>query len=71
MWSQRIWQPDPLHIKPKARAEKEEISEDERRRSKLPEDIAEDNPVLGKSRSWKEEVAHHQRQSLRASQGKA
>ena len=71
LWGQRIWQPGPLHIKPKVRVEKEEMSEDERRRSKLPEDVAEDNPVLGKPRSWKEEVAHHQRQSPRASQGKA
>ena len=43
--------PSPFHIKPKAHAKKEEMSEDERRRSKLPEDVAEDNPVLGGSRS--------------------
>ena len=61
----------PFHVKPKAYAEKEEMSGDERRRSKLPGDVAEDNPVLGKLRSWKEEAAHHQWQSPRASQGKA
>ena len=63
--------PGPFHIKPKAHAEEEEMSEDERRRSKLPEDVTEDNPVLGKPRSWKEKTAHHQGQSPRASQGKA
>ena len=61
----------PFHIKLKAHTEKEEMSEDERRRSKLPRDVAEDNHVLGKSKSRKEEVAHHQRHSPRASQGKA
>ena len=53
-----------FHIKPNAHAE------DEQRRSKLPGDVAEDNPVLGKSRSWKEKAARHQGQSPRASQGK-
>ena len=46
------------------------MSEDERRRSKLPGDIVEDNPVLGKPRSRKEKATHHQGQSPRASQGK-
>ena len=41
----------PFHIKPKAHVEKEEMSEDERRRSKLPRDIVEDNPVLGQPKS--------------------
>ena len=59
LWGQRIWQPGPLHIKLKAHAEKEEMSEDERRRSKLLGDVVEDNPVLSKPRSWKEEAAHH------------
>ena len=63
--------PSPFHVKPKAHAEEEEMSEDERRRSKLPGDIAEDNPVLGKPRSQKETVARRQRQPPRASQGKA
>ena len=47
------------------------MSEDERRRSELPGDVAEDNPVLGKPRSQKEKATRHQGQSPRASQGKA
>ena len=47
------------------------MSEDERRRSKLSGDVAEDNPVLDKSRSRKEKATRHQGQSPRASQGKA
>ena len=47
------------------------MSKDKQRRSKLSGDVAEDNPVLGKPRSRKDKVARHQRQSLRASQGKA
>ena len=38
--------PDPLHTGPKAHTEEEETPEDEQRESKLPRDIAEDNPVL-------------------------
>ena len=49
---------NPFHIKPKAHAKKEEMPEDEQRRSKLPGDIAEDNPVLGEPRSQKEKAAH-------------
>ena len=41
----------PLHTKPKAHAKEEEMPEDEQRESKQPRDIAEDNPVLGQSRS--------------------
>ena len=63
--------PSPFHIKPKAHAEEEEVSEDEQKRSKLPRDVIEDNLVLGKSRSRKEKVTRHQGQSPRASQGKA
>ena len=63
--------PGPFHIKPKAYAEEEEVSEDEQQRSKLPGDVIEDNLVLGKSRSRKEKVTRHQGQSPRASQGKA
>ena len=44
--------------------------EDERRRSKLPEDVVEDNPVLRKPRSQKKKATRHQGQSPRASQGK-
>ena len=63
--------PGPFHIKPKAHAEEEEMFEDEWKRSKLPRDVAEDNPVLGKPRSQKEKVARRQGQPPRASQGKA
>ena len=63
--------PSPFHIKPKAYAEEEEMSEDERRRSKLLGDVVEDNSVLDNPRSRKEKVAHHKGQSPRASQGKA
>ena len=52
--------PGPFHIKPKAHAKEEEMSEDERRRPKLPGDVAEDNPVLDKPRSWKEKAARYQ-----------
>ena len=48
-----------FHIKLKAHVEEEEMSEDERRRSKLLGDVVEDNPVFGKPRSRKEKVAHH------------
>ena len=61
----------PFHIRPKVYAEEEEMSENKQRRSKLPRDIAEDNPVLGKPRSQKERAARHQGQSPRALQGKA
>ena len=61
----------PFHIKPKAHAEEEEMFEDERRRSKLPGEVAEDNPVLNKPRSWMKKVARHQGQSPRVSQRKA
>ena len=43
--------PGPFHIKPKDHVEEEEMSEDERRRSKLPRDIAEDNLVLDQLKS--------------------
>ena len=49
--------PGPFHVNPKAYAEEEEMSKDERRRSNLPGDVAEDNPVLGKPRSQKERAA--------------
>ena len=61
----------PFHIKPEVHAEEEEMFEDEQRRSKLLGDVAEDNLVLDKPRSRKEEAACHQRQSPGASQGKA
>ena len=62
--------PGPFHIKPKAHAEEEEMSENERRKSKLLGDVVEDNPVLGKPRSQKEKAARHQGKYPRASQGK-
>ena len=43
--------PGLLYTKPKAHAEEKEMPEDERRKSKLPRNIAEDNPVLGQLRS--------------------
>ena len=43
--------PGPLYTKPKTHAEEEEMPEDERRKPKLPRNIAEDNPVLGQPRS--------------------
>ena len=62
--------PSPFHIKPKAHAEEEEMSEDEQRRSKLLGDVVEDHPILGELRSQKEKVAHPQRQPPQASQTK-
>ena len=49
--------PDPFHIRPKAHVEEEEMSEDKQRRSKLPGDVAKDNPILSKPRSRKEKAA--------------
>ena len=43
--------PGPLYSEPKAHTEEEETPEDEQRKSKLPRDIAEDNPLLGQPRS--------------------
>ena len=42
--------PGSLYTRPKAHAKEEEMPEDERRKSKLPSSIAEDNPVLGQPR---------------------
>ena len=49
----------PLYIKPKVHAEEEEMPEDERRKSKLPSSIVEDNLVLGQSRLWRGRAACH------------
>ena len=57
--AEKFGNPGPFHIKPKAHAENGEMSEDERRRSKLAGDVAEDNPILDKPRSRKEKAAHH------------
>ena len=43
--------PGPLHIEPKAHAKEEETPKDEQRKSKLPRDITEDNPILDQPRS--------------------
>ena len=51
LWGRRSGNPGPFHIKPKAHAEEEEMSEDEQKRSKRLGDIAEDHPVLGELRS--------------------
>ena len=61
----------PFHIRSKGHAEEEDMSEDERKRSKLPGDVAEDRIVLGKPRSQKGKVARHQGQPPKASQEKA
>ena len=50
--------PGPFHIKPKAHAKEEEMSENEQRRSKLLGDVAEDNPVHGEPRSQREKATH-------------
>ena len=42
-----IGDPGPLHIKPMTHAEKEEMFEDEHRKSRLPGYTVEDNPILG------------------------
>ena len=57
----------PFHIKPKAHAEEEEMSEDKQIRSELPRDVAEDNFVLSKPKSRKEKATCHQGQFPRAS----
>ena len=57
--AKEIGNPSPFHIKPKVHAEEEEMSEDEWRRSKLLGDVAEDNPVLGKSKPRKGKGARY------------
>ena len=49
---------DLFHIKFKAHVKEEEMSENERRRSKLSGDVAENNPFLSKLRSRKEKEWH-------------
>ena len=61
--------PGPFHTEPKVHAEEEETPEDEQRESKLPRDIAEDDPILGESRS-QGRAACPQRQPPKASQEK-
>ena len=50
-----------------AHAKKEEMSEDEQRKSRLLGYTAEDDPVLSELRSQKGKAPRHQGQSLRAS----
>ena len=53
--------PGPFHIKPKAHAKEEEMSEDERRESRLPGYTAEDDPILGRPKSLKGKAPHRQK----------
>ena len=53
----------PFNPKPKVRAEKEEMFEDGRRESILPERTAEDDLLLGKLKSQDMKVPRHPRQS--------
>ena len=51
--------PSPLHIKPKAYAEKEEKPKDKQRESILPRYIAMDDPVLSRPKSQKGKVPRY------------
>ena len=62
--------PGPFHIEPMAHAEEKEMSDDEQRESTLSGYTTEDNPVLGKPKSWKGKAPHHQGQSPQAPQRK-
>ena len=62
--------PDPSHIKLRAHAKEEEMSEDKQRKSRLPGYTAEDDPIIGKPKSRKGKAPRRQRQFLRASQRK-
>ena len=61
---------NPFHIRPKAHAKEEEMPDDEKRESKLPRYIAEDDLVLGRPKSQKGKAPRCQRQSPQASQRK-
>ena len=54
---------DPFHSKSKVHAEKEEVSEDGRRESILPEGTVEDDPVLDRPKSQDRKVPRRPRQS--------
>ena len=56
-----------FHLKPKAYAEEEEVPGTKWRESKLPECIVEDNPVLGRPKSWEKKLPHRPRTSTRGS----
>ena len=53
----------PFNPKPKVRAEEEEVSEDGRKESILPKRTAEDDLVIGKSKSQDRKVPCRPRQS--------
>ena len=53
----------PFHVKAKAHAEKEEMPKEEQRESKLPGYTADDDPVLGRPKSWEGKAPRRQRQS--------
>ena len=53
----------PFNPKPKVRTKKEEVSEDGQRESILPERIAEDDLVLGKTKPHDRKVPRRPRQS--------
>ena len=53
----------PFNPKPKVRTEKEEVSEDGRRESILPERTAEDDLVLSKTKPQDRKVPRRPRQS--------
>ena len=57
-----------FHIKPKAHAEEEEVSNDELRESRLPNCIAENDPILGRPKSQERKASRRPRQSPRGSQ---
>ena len=62
---------DLFHIKFKAHVKEEEMSENERRRSKLSGDVTENNPFLSKLRSRKEKEWHALKGPPWASQAKS
>ena len=70
MWGRRAWQPWPISYQAQGLRRGGRNVEDEQKWSKLLEDVAEDNPVLGEPRSRKEKAAHPRRQSFQASQTK-
>ena len=48
---------DPFYNGPKVHTEEEETPKDEQRESKLPRDIAEDNPIFGQPKLWEGRAA--------------
>ena len=61
LWGQKIWGLRPISYRPMVHAEEKEIPEDERRKSRLPGDTAEDDPILGRLKSRKGKAPHRQR----------